>query len=95
VTGQLMCPACARTPDGCAADGCGPAGITPPKPVYVPADAVERARRSWIRRRSVLPRGRPPFGVSAGEAAHQRGDCEPATCERCGLLREVRGEGTA
>jgi hypothetical protein len=92
----LMCPACARpAPEGCAAEGCGPAGVTPPKPVWVPADALERAAASFVGRRSVLPRGRPAFGVTAGEAAHMRGDCDPDECARCGLLREMRGEGTA
>lgn len=86
--GEWMCPVCARTVAGCQ---CSAAGLTPPKPVWVPADALERAEASFVSRRSVLPPSRPP-GVSAAEAAHMRGDCEPRTCQRCALLREMRGE---
>lgn len=89
--GEWMCPACARTTEGCAAEGCGPAGTRPPKAVWVPADALERQAGSFAARRSVLPAAKPAWGVTAEEAAHMRGTCDPARCGRCALIREMRG----
>lgn len=97
--GEWRCPACARSPepDGplgqspCQQYGCGAAGRTPPKPVWVDADALARQAESFVGRRSVLP-AVPPAGVTAAEAAHMRGDCNPRTCARCVMLREMRGE---
>ena len=59
-----MCPACARTPEGCAAEGCGAAGRRAPRPVRVVADAVERQAESFVARRSVLdqPAAEPVAG---------------------------------
>ena len=95
MTGAWMCPTCARTVEDCHQEGCVPAGLTPPKPAWVPEDALAKAEETWVARRSVLPRPKPAWGVSAAEAAHMRGDCDPDGCYRCGLLREMRGEGTA
>lgn len=88
----LMCPVCARTPEGCASDGCGPAGLTAPEPVDVPDDARARAAASFVARRSVLPKGKPAWGTAA-DAAHMTQTCDPATCPRCALVEQMRSLG--
>jgi hypothetical protein len=81
VTGQQMCPTCARTPEGCAVEGCGPAGRKAPRPVRVATDALERQAESFVARRSVLDQpdaepvaGSVPLFHGCGHDCWERGE---------------------
>lgn len=84
MTGQLMCPACARPQEACAADDCRAAPPLLDVPTGGPVDDP-----GFVARRSVLPPGNA-WGGSAAQQAHMDGSCRPAQCRYCAAAETAK-----
>lgn len=84
MTGHLECPACARTPEGCAVEGCDMAPPLLDVPAGPPVDDP-----GFIARRSLLPPGNA-WGGSPAQQAHMDGVCRPASCRYCAAAEAAK-----